>query len=95
MSALDELAREGIDVGLFRPITLNPFPYDACRRAIDKSRRVVVFEMNMGQMIEDIKLAAAGSRQIDFHGTAGGVILSPDEVKEFMLQSLRQAGGAG
>ena len=46
-------------------------------------------------MIEDIKLAAAGSRQIDFHGTAGGVILSPDEVKEFMLQSLRQAGGAG
>jgi len=94
-TAIDELAREGIDVGLFRPITLNPFPYDACRRAIDKSRRVVVFEMNMGQMIEDIKLAAAGSRQIDFHGTAGGVILSPDEVKEFMLQSLRQAGGAG
>ncbi|RME21675.1 MAG: 3-methyl-2-oxobutanoate dehydrogenase subunit VorB [Deltaproteobacteria bacterium] len=92
-TAIDELAAEGINVGLFRPITLNPFPYDHCYDAIRKAKRVVVFEMNMGQMVEDVKLSARGAREIDFHGTAGGVILSPDECKQFMLESLEKISG--
>jgi 2-oxoglutarate ferredoxin oxidoreductase subunit alpha len=82
-TAIDELRREGLRVALFRPITLNPFPYEACRRAMDAmdaSGRVLTVEMNMGQMVSDVRYAAAGSRDVDFHGTAGGIVLSPDKV---------------
>jgi len=94
-TAIDELAQEGINVGLFRPISVWPFPYDACYQAIEKAKRVVCIEMNMGQMLEDIKLAARGSREIDFYGTAGGVVLSPDECKEKILQSLEKTQRGG
>ncbi len=89
-TAIDDLAEQGIQVGLFRPITVNPFPYEACRKAMDKAKRVLVLEMNMGQMLEDIKLAGEGSKEIDFFGTAGGVVLSPDESLLKMRKSLRK-----
>jgi 2-oxoglutarate ferredoxin oxidoreductase subunit alpha len=84
-TAIDETTSEGLRVALFRPITLNPFPYAACRQAmdaIDLDGRVLNIEMSMGQLITDVKLAAEGSRKIEFHGTAGGVVPSPDEVAE-------------
>jgi 2-oxoglutarate/2-oxoacid ferredoxin oxidoreductase subunit alpha len=93
-TAIDELREEGLNIGLFRPITVNPFPYEACGKAIRKAKRVLVLEMNMGQMLQDIKMAAEGSRPIDFFGTAGGVILSPDESIEKMLESLGKIPGA-
>ncbi|HUU03791.1 MAG TPA: 3-methyl-2-oxobutanoate dehydrogenase subunit VorB [Myxococcota bacterium] len=92
-TAIDDLARDGIRVGLFRPITVNPFPYEALRQAIDRAKRVVVIEMNMGQMLEDVKLACEGSKEIDFYGTAGGVVFSPDEAQENMLVSLKKIPG--
>ncbi|MCU0662932.1 MAG: 3-methyl-2-oxobutanoate dehydrogenase subunit VorB [Myxococcota bacterium] len=79
-TAIDTLAAEGIQVGLFRPISLKPFPYEACKNAMLKGKRVLDVEMNMGQMIEDVKLAGLGARQIDFFGRAGGVIPSVEEV---------------
>ena len=82
-TAIDDLTREGLRVALFRPITLNPFPLEACRQAMDAmaaSSRVLTVEMSMGQMVEDVKYAAAGSREVDFYGTAGGIVLSPDKV---------------
>ena len=82
-SAIDELAEEGVVVALFRPIMLNPFPYGPCREAMDTIRgqgRVLDIELNMGQMIFDVKLAAEGTRKIEFLGAAGGVVPSPDEV---------------
>jgi len=90
-TAIDDLAKEGIHVGLFRPISLNPFPYEAAHDTLMKAKRVLVLEMNMGQMLEDIKLAAEGRRPIDFFGTAGGVVASPDEVKIKMRESLKSA----
>jgi 2-oxoglutarate ferredoxin oxidoreductase subunit alpha len=84
-TAIDDLRREGLRVALFRPITLSPFPYEACRRAIDAlpaGAHVLTVEMNMGQMVSDVKYAAAGSRDVDFYGTAGGIVLSPDKVAE-------------
>jgi 2-oxoglutarate ferredoxin oxidoreductase subunit alpha len=93
-TAIDELAEEGVNVGLFRPISVNPFPYDACHKAIKKAKRILVLEMNMGQMLEDIKLAARGSKQIDFFGTAGGIVLSPDQAKEKMLESIALIKGS-
>jgi 2-oxoglutarate ferredoxin oxidoreductase subunit alpha len=82
-SAIDEARREGLSVALIRPITLNPFPYRACREAMDAltaGARVLDVEMNMGQMIYDVRLAAEGSRDIEFFGKSGGLVPSPDEV---------------
>ncbi len=84
-TAVDELKHEGIDAALFRPITLNPFPYAACREAIDRlpeTGRVLDVEMNMGQMLFDVRLAAAESREIAFYGTAGGVVPAPEDVMD-------------
>jgi 2-oxoglutarate ferredoxin oxidoreductase subunit alpha len=91
-TAIDELAQAGYRVGLFRPISVWPFPYATCKQAMQKAKRVLVLEMNMGQMVEDIQLAGQGTREIDFFGTAGGKVFSPDESKEKMLYSLKQAG---
>lgn len=82
-SAIDELGREGRRVVLFRPITLNPFPVDACRAIADglpAGAPVLTVEMNMGQMIFDVRAAVAGSRPVEFFGTAGGIVPSPDQV---------------
>jgi 2-oxoglutarate ferredoxin oxidoreductase subunit alpha len=84
-SAIDEVKHEGLRVALYRPITLNPFPFDACRdamNAIEGSGRVLTVEMSMGQLVFDVKHAAAGSREVELYGTAGGVVPSPDQVAE-------------
>jgi len=84
-SAVDEVRAEGIRAALFRPITLNPFPYGALREAMDglsRGGRVLDVEMSMGQMLYDIRLAAEGSRPIDFLGTAGGIVPAPEEVAQ-------------
>ena len=91
-SAIDELAEQGYRIGLFRPISVNPFPYGACKKAMQKAKRVLDVEMNMGQMIQDVRLAGEGSRPIDFFGKAGGVVPSPDMVAEEMLKILHKAG---
>jgi len=85
-TAIDEVREEsGRKVALFRPITVNPFPYAALRSAMDglpEGAKVFNVEMSMGQMLEDVKLACEGTREIEFHGAAGGVVPSPDEVAE-------------
>jgi 2-oxoglutarate ferredoxin oxidoreductase subunit alpha len=84
-SAIDDVQREGLKVSLFRPITLNPFPYAACKEAMDAlgpDARVLNVEMSMGQLVYDVKLAAEGSRPVEFYGTAGGIVPSPDEVAD-------------
>jgi 2-oxoglutarate ferredoxin oxidoreductase subunit alpha len=89
-TAIDNLKQEGVNVGLFRPITLKPYPYRACREAADRSKRVLDIEMNMGQMLEDVKLAVEGSKKIDFHGKTGGLIPSVEEVMEKVRELLAE-----
>ena len=82
-TAVEEVGREGLRVALFRPITLNPYPMQACRAAMDAmgpSGKVLTVEMNMGQMVHDVRYAAAETRHVDFYGTAGGIVPSPDQV---------------
>jgi 2-oxoglutarate ferredoxin oxidoreductase subunit alpha len=82
-SAVDEVRAEGMRAALFRPITLNPFPHEALRAAMDRlapGGRVLDVEMSMGQMILDVRLAAEGTRPIEFLGTAGGIVPGPEEV---------------
>ena len=81
-TAIDEVKAENIHAALFRPITLSPFPHEALREAIEKSGVVLDIEMSMGQMIDDVRLANEGCRKIEFLGTAGGIVPSPDEVAQ-------------
>ena len=81
-------AREkGIKVGLIRPITLWPFPKDAVLAAADKVKGFVCVELNMGQMIEDVRLATECMRPVSLCNRTGGMIPSPDQV----LESIREA----
>ena len=78
---------EGIKVGLIRPITLWPFPKAPFAKAKDKVKSFISVELNMGQMIEDIRLATECSKPVLLCNRTGGMIPSPDEV----LESIRKA----
>jgi len=78
-----ELARErGLSVGLLRPITLFPFPYQILRELAPNLKNVLVVEMNAGQMVEDVRLGVEGAVPVSFYGRMGGIIPSPEEVLE-------------
>ncbi len=78
-----ELAREnGLRVGLFRPITLYPFPYEALGHCARHVFSVLVVELNAGQMVEDVRLAVNGRRPVSFKGRMGGMIITPEEILE-------------
>ncbi|MCI9628672.1 MAG: 3-methyl-2-oxobutanoate dehydrogenase subunit VorB [Eggerthellaceae bacterium] len=77
-SAVNEAREQGIKAGLIRPITLWPYPYRAIEQCPAKAFLTV--EMNMGQMIEDVRLAVGNSAPVEFFGRTGGVIPTPDEV---------------
>jgi len=80
-SAVDELNEAGINVGLFRPISVWPYPYDAIKKVLsDKVRKILVCELNLGQMIEDVKLAVNGKLPVEFLGKVGGILFTPDEI---------------
>ncbi len=75
------IAREkGIKVGVFRPITLFPFPYNEINKLADKAKGIFVTEMNAGQMVDDVRLAVNGKIPVEFHGRMGGIIPTPEEV---------------
>jgi len=97
-TAIEETRREGLKVALFRPITLNPFPFGQLGeaiRAMPQTGRVLDIEMSMGQMLYDVKLANEGAREIGFYGTAGGVVPSPDQVAERIRKELGTKAPAG
>ena len=81
-AAIKMLEKEGIKAGLIRPITLWPFPMKALKDAAmqDSVKAVVDFELSMGQMIDDVKIALEGARPVTFVGKAGGVVPTPAEV---------------
>ena len=91
-TAVDALKAEGVSVGMFRPITVKPYPYTHLRGAMDKAKRVLCVEMNMGQMLEDVRLAGEGTKPIDFYGRTGGVIPSVEDVIAQIRESLGKIG---
>ena len=82
-SAIDELKEEGINVGLVRPITVWPFPYDAVTKVVSAPnvKAVLDVELNEGQMLEDVKLAVNGTKKVDFFGHLGSQMPTTDEIK--------------
>ena len=74
----------GLKVGLFRPVTLWPYPN---RTLIETSvfvKHFLVFEMCTGQMVEDVKLALEGRREVHFYGRPGGTVSTPDEIAKII-----------
>ena len=79
-SAVVEARAKGVKAGLIRPITLWPFPVDALEAAVPTAKAFLTVEMNMGQMVDDVRLAVNGRRPVEFFGRTGGVIPPPVEV---------------
>ena len=79
-NAVAEARKQGIKVGLIRPITLWPFPTKALRAAADKVKGFISVELSMGQMIEDVRLATESKKPVSLCNRAGGMIPTPDEV---------------
>ncbi len=86
-----KLARQkGIKAGLFRPISLYPFPYQRLSELADKVDIVMTVEMSSGQMLEDVKLAVLGKAETPFYGRLAGVIPTPGEILEALMKELRR-----
>ena len=79
-SATDQLRAEGIKVGLFRPITVWPFPYDELREATKGCKAILDVEANEGQMKEDVLLAVAGTKEVQYFGHCGSQMPTTDEI---------------
>lgn len=80
MSAVRAARENGIPVGLFRPVTLSPFPYAKLDELSERARVLLVTEMNAGQMLDDVLRAVKGRIPVEFYGRMGGVMPFPDEI---------------
>ncbi|MDE7393361.1 MAG: 3-methyl-2-oxobutanoate dehydrogenase subunit beta, partial [Muribaculaceae bacterium] len=78
--AIEEAREQGLKIGLIRPITLWPFPYDAIRKAAANAKGILVVELNAGQMIEDVRLAVHDRIPVEHFGRMGGIVPNPSEV---------------
>ena len=79
-SAITAARERGIKVGLFRPITLWPFPERELARLSRHLDGILTVELSSGQMVEDVRLAVEGRCPVAFHGRMGGLVPTPDEV---------------
>jgi 2-oxoglutarate ferredoxin oxidoreductase subunit alpha len=79
-SAVNLAREEGIKAGLFRPITLAPFPKKQVEAISRQVKRILVVEMNTGMMLEDINSIVQGRVPVEFYGRLGGITPFPDEI---------------
>jgi 2-oxoglutarate ferredoxin oxidoreductase subunit alpha len=91
-SVMREARRQQLRVGLFRPISLWPFPAPRLHELAARMRGILVVEMNAGQMLEDVRLAVEGRCPVHFYGRTGGVIPLPEEILS-ALQCVTSAVG--
>lgn len=80
LKAIEDARAQGIKIGLLRPITLWPFPYDEIKRLATHVKGILTVELNAGQMIEDVRLAVEGSVPVRHFGRMGGIVPNPTEV---------------
>lgn len=91
---VEDARKDGLKVGLIRPITLFPFPTDTIRQAARYAKGFLSVELSMGQMIEDVKLAVGNADiPVRHFGRTGGIIHSPREVYEALKQFMTETGG--
>ena len=90
--AIKSARAEGLKVGLLRPITLWPFPSTKVKELAKRTKHFLVFELNMGQMMEDVQLALEGKGEVSFYGRTGGVVPTPSEVLRVISRFYYQKG---
>jgi pyruvate/2-oxoacid:ferredoxin oxidoreductase alpha subunit len=81
-SVVHRMRHKGSHVGLLRPITLQPFPYDAVRRLARAGAHFVVVELSGGQMVEDVRAAVAGAARVESVGEVGGLLPRQDAIMQ-------------
>ncbi len=81
-SAIESLRRDGIKIGMIRPISLWPFPYQAFDELPKTVKRILVSEMSLGQMLDDVKIGGHGRWPIAFYGRVGGIVIDPEEIRQ-------------
>lgn len=86
--AIETARAEGIKVGLFRPITLWPFPSKEIKAMAEGKKGVLVAEINAGQMVDDVRLATNGEVKVEYFGRLGGIVPEPDEIVEALKTKL-------
>ena len=91
-TVIDELENEGVSIGLFRPISLYPYPEKELKKEIRKKniQTILTVEMSMGQMVEDVEKVVAEEKPVKFFGRTGGIVPAPEEVKEHVLALLEK-----
>ena len=91
-TAMAKAKEQGYKVGIIRPITLWPFPFEAFEKALYKNtnKTFLAVEMSMGQMVEDVRLAVNGRANVEFFGRTGGIVPTPKEI----LEKIEEIGGA-
>ncbi|MBS1126285.1 MAG: ketoisovalerate oxidoreductase subunit VorB [Nitrospirae bacterium] len=94
LSAVKELRREGRKAGLFRPVTLFPFPEKQIADIADRRKRFLVIEMNAGQMVEDVRLAVNGKSDVLFYGRPGGAVFNPEELYRKIKAAFPRTAGS-
>ncbi len=94
-TAINALREEGYKIGMFRPITIFPFPQKAMRAYGENPRvkSVAVVEMSNGQMLEDVKWAVLEKKPVEFFARNGGIVPNPHETMEFLRKSYEKHGG--
>ncbi|NLI54493.1 MAG: 3-methyl-2-oxobutanoate dehydrogenase subunit VorB [Clostridiales bacterium] len=96
-AAVLKLRKDGVKAGLFRPITLWPFPEAALRACAQQTnvKAVVTAEMSMGQMLDDVKIAVNGAKPVRFVGTGGGTIPTPAELMDEAQKAIEEVWNHG
>lgn len=90
-SAVEQARAEGLRAGLFRPISLWPYPSKALREVATKCKSVLVVELSNGQMVEDVRLTVNGRVPVEFYGRVGGNVPSVEEIHKVMFSQLAAA----
>jgi len=90
--AIKNARAAGRKVGLFRPITLWPFPTEKLQEMEKTCHNFLDFELNMGQMLEDVQLSLSDKANISFYGRPGGVTALPDEILRVITRIYHQNG---
>lgn len=88
-TAVAEARERGIKVGLFRPVTVYPYPSRRLAALSGRVKKFLVVEMNTGQMVEDVRLSVAGDCDVRFYGRPGGAIPTPHEVAEQIEKAVK------
>ncbi len=87
MSAMEEARAKGIKCGIFRPVTIWPFPEKELRKAAGKLKKIIVAEHNYGQLLLEVQRVAGSMCEIEFVGKYNGSVITPEEILEKAVNS--------